>query len=74
MAKKAMKALTQRLIRGWSVTRVLFALLGACIVADAVMSTNRFALLPGVYFLVMGLLGFGCAGGNCAVPTQNKKS
>lgn len=69
-----MKALTQRLIKGWSVIRVLFTLLGAYIVADAVISTNQFALLPGVYFLAMGLLGFGCASGNCTVPTQNKKS
>lgn len=69
-----MKALTQRLIEGWSLVRVLYTLLGAYIVADAMMSTNWFVLLPGVYFLAMGLLGFGCAGGNCAVPTQNKKT
>lgn len=67
-----MKMLTQRLIKGWSVTRVLFTLSGGYIVADAVMNRNWPALLPGIYFLAMGLLGFGCAGGNGAVPTQKK--
>ena len=68
-----MKALIQRLLKGWNVMRLLFTLSGTYIVIDALMSTNWIALLPGVYFLTMGLLGFGCAGANCAVPTQNKK-
>ncbi len=69
-----MKALTRRFTTGWSLTRVLFTVIGGYMIADAVVTHTWFALLPGGWFFAMGLLGFGCASGNCAVPPPDKKS
>lgn len=55
----------QRLTQGWSARRVLYLLIGLAIAIQAGMVREWFGVAAGGYFAVMGLFGFGCAGGNC---------
>jgi hypothetical protein len=55
----------QRIITGWGFRRALYLIAGLFIIAEAVMEKQWLFLIAGVYFAAMGLLGFGCAAGNC---------
>jgi len=69
----------QRILTGWTVTRVLYLGLGTAVIINAVMIQQWFGVLFGGYFASMGLFAFGCAagncfGGNCKVEPAEKKS
>jgi hypothetical protein len=65
----------QRILTGWTFTRVLYVGLGTAVLINAVISQQWFGVLFGGYFASMGIFAFGCASGNCVVkPKQNNTS
>lgn len=60
-----------RIKTNWNLPRVLFLLMGSYICFESVATNQWIGIFPGLYFATMGLLGLGCAGGNCAVPYAN---
>lgn len=59
---------------GWSFRRIIYLGMGILILIQAIGLAQWFGVLLGIYFALMGLLGFGCAGGNCKLPTLNSQS
>ena len=55
----------QRILTGWTFTRVLYLALGSMVVAESVAGQQWVGAAFGAYFAAMGLFAFGCAGGNC---------
>lgn len=55
----------KRVLTNWSIRRVLYLALGIIVIIQAVHDREWLWLMPGGYFASMGLLGFGCAAGNC---------
>lgn len=66
--------LINRLKYNWTFTRILFVAMGITILIQAFMMMQWPGIFLGVYFLSMGVLGLGCAGGNCSVPINTTKS
>ena len=61
----------ERMLTGWSFTRVVYILMGSYLAIQAI-SEEHWAFVPlGLYFASMGLFAFGCAAGNCyTAPNQ----
>jgi len=55
----------ERILNGWTLTRVLYVALGAAVIINSVTNHEWFGVLFGGYFASMGLFAFGCAAGNC---------
>ncbi|GAA4458390.1 hypothetical protein [Rurimicrobium arvi] len=64
----------QRLLKGWSIRRAIYLIMGLAIAFQAAAGGAWPGVLAGGYFTAMGLLGFGCAGGNCCAPSVRKQS
>mgnify|MGYP007080397504 CR=1 FL=1 len=60
-----MKNLKQRILTGWTFTRVLYLGLGIAVIINSATSQQWFGVLFGAYFASMGLFSFGCASGAC---------
>lgn len=60
-----MENLKQRLLTGWTFTRVLYLGLGIAVIINSATSQQWFGVLFGAYFASMGLFSFGCASGAC---------
>ncbi len=54
-----------RILKGWTVIRVLYTVAGIAVVAQSYTIHSWIGMLFGVYFTSMGVFGFGCAAGNC---------
>ena len=57
----------ERILTGWTLTRVLYLVMGSYIVLQSVLDQQWIGILLGGYFASMGLFAFGCAAGNCGV-------
>ncbi|WP_373553554.1 hypothetical protein [Haliscomenobacter sp.] len=57
----------ERILNGWTLTRVLYLVMGSYIVVQSVLDHQWIGILLGGYFAAMGLFAFGCAAGNCGV-------
>ena len=57
----------ERILTGWTLTRVLYLVMGTYIVVQSVLEQQWIGILLGGYFASMGLFAFGCAAGNCGV-------
>jgi len=57
----------ERILTGWTLTRVLYLVMGSYIVVQSVLDQQWIGILLGGYFAAMGLFAFGCAAGNCGV-------
>ena len=55
----------ERILNGWTFTRVFYLLLGSMVIIQSAMSHQWFGVFFGAYFASMGLFAFGCAAGNC---------
>lgn len=66
-------SLKNRITRGWNVMRVFFIGMGLLAIFQAFSQHQWIGLVLGVYFVSMGLFGFGCASGQCYIPTRNYK-
>ena len=57
----------ERILTGWTLTRVLYLVMGTYIIVQSVLDQQWIGILLGGYFASMGLFAFGCAAGNCGV-------
>ncbi|MEY3051425.1 MAG: hypothetical protein RLY31_1210 [Bacteroidota bacterium] len=55
----------ERILTGWTYTRVIYLLLGMLITVQSAMDRQWVGVAFGLYFSSMGLFAFGCAAGNC---------
>ena len=63
----------ERIKIGWNFQRIFFFAIGTLVVVQSLMSKHYLEASLGLYFAAMGLLGFGCAAGNCSTsPIQSK--
>ena len=63
----------ERIKTGWNFQRIFFFAIGTLVVVQSLMSKHYLEASLGLYFAAMGLLGFGCAAGNCSTgPIQSK--
>jgi hypothetical protein len=62
-----------RLKYNWSFIRILFVVMGITILIQAISMIQWPGVFLGTYFLSMGVLGLGCAGGNCSVTIHTRK-
>lgn len=60
-----MENLKQRVLTGWTFTRVLYLGMGIVVIINAIMNQQWFGVPFGAYFASMGLFSFGCAAGAC---------
>jgi hypothetical protein len=66
--------MVNRLLRNWTIIRVVYLLLGSFVAIQAGMHSEWLGMTFGIYFASMGLFGFGCARGSCGyVPTKQTK-
>lgn len=65
-----------RISTGWTFMRFFYIVMGVTIIIQAAMIRQWPGIILGGYFLVMGVLGLGCASGNCAYvpPTKAEHS
>ena len=62
----------ERILTGWTLTRVLYLVMGTYIVVQSVLEQQWIGILLGGYFASMGLFAFGCAAGNCGVGSYSE--
>jgi hypothetical protein len=62
----------KRITTGWTAMRALYVVLGVSIAVHSGFGNEWLAMGIGLYFAAMGIFGFGCAGGHCAVPQQQR--
>lgn len=55
----------QRILTGWTFSRVLYLAMGIIILIQSVMIRQWMGMVLGLYFAAMGIFAFGCAAGNC---------
>ena len=55
----------ERMIKGWSLKRILFIVFGLYIIYQSAMDKSWMGIALGAYFVSMGVFAFGCASGNC---------
>ena len=55
----------ERILKGWTMTRVVYLLLGSALVWQSIAETQWIGVVLGGYFAAMGVFAFGCATGNC---------
>lgn len=60
----------ERILKNWSIIRVVYILLGGMIIVQSVLSSEWLLVAFGSYFAVMGIFAFGCASGNCKVDQK----
>jgi hypothetical protein len=65
--------LINRLKYNWSFIRILFVGMGITILIQALTIMQWPGIFLGGYFLTMGILGLGCASGNCSIPANTTK-
>lgn len=69
----------ERILNGWTVTRVFYVGLGTVVFIISLINQEWFGALIGSYFASMGVFAFGCAAGNCfngncnVEPTRNSR-
>lgn len=64
----------QRIISGWTITRLLYAILGLMVLVQAIAQKQWAAVPFGAYFAAMGILNFGCAANACKVSSPAIRS
>ena len=62
-----------RITTGWTFLRALYGVMGMWVLVQAILAKEWAFGVFGLYFLSMGIFGFGCAAGNCAVPMPSEK-
>lgn len=63
----------ERILSGWTLTRVLYLAMGTYIVVQSVLEQQWIGILLGGYFASMGLFAFGCAAGNCEMNYSDSR-
>jgi hypothetical protein len=60
----------ERILTNWNWIRVMYLLTGVFMTVQALTSQQWLIALAGTYFASMGLFGFGCASGGCAIDNR----
>ncbi len=60
--------------RDWDFRRILYLLGGIFFVFTAINDKTWWLILFGLYFMAMSVFRFGCASGNCEIPSVKKDS
>ena len=68
-----MQEFKNRILRGWTFTRILYFVIGAAILISSLPDLEWLGIFAGAYFSSMGLFAFGCASGQC-IPKQEFQS
>lgn len=55
----------RRILTGWTLTRVIYLLMGILVIIQAAIHEQWLGILLGGYVSFMGLFAFGCASGSC---------
>jgi len=56
----------ERILKNWTVMRILYVVMGGIVVAQSIATHEWAGIVFGGYFAAMGIFSFGCAAGNCA--------
>jgi hypothetical protein len=64
----------QRILQGWTITRVLYTLAGLFFIVQSFMDKQWPGVFLGAWFAAMGIFSFGCAAGYCAPSSMAKSS
>jgi hypothetical protein len=64
----------ERILKNWTITRVLYLIMGVLIIVQSVSSKEWIGTILGAYFVSMGVFAFGCAAGNCYPTNYETKS
>lgn len=56
----------ERLLHNWTWVRIAYLAIGVLVLLQAFSEEQWWGVGLGGYVLLMGLFGFGCAGGSCA--------
>lgn len=59
-----------RIFTGWTFSRWFYLGIGALVLVMAGIEKEWTLALAGLYFASMAIFSFGCAAGNCAVPSR----
>ncbi len=57
-----------RILYGWNIQRILFLVAGSFVLVQSIIAADWLGISMGGYFSVMGVLGLGCASGQCTTP------
>lgn len=60
----------ERLLSGWNLPRLLYLAIGILILFQAFSESQWWGVALGAYMSLMGLFGFGCAGGACHINSK----
>ena len=60
----------QRLLQPWSLTRILYVLIGILVMFQSVSEEQWLGLGLGGYMAIMGVFAFGCAGNTCNISPK----
>ncbi|MBS1918649.1 MAG: hypothetical protein JST17_00185 [Bacteroidetes bacterium] len=66
-----MKALKQRITRGWNWIRSVYLVIGIGIMIQSIVMYEWMGVLFGGWITAMGLFGLGCASGACFINNHN---
>lgn len=64
----------ERLLTGWTITRVIYIGLGIMVTMNGIQASHWLSIFFGIYFASMGLFSFGCASGNCYTGYQRNNT
>lgn len=56
----------KRLLYNWTWIRAVYTVIGILVLAQAISGMQWWGMVIGAYVFLMGVFGFGCAGGSCA--------
>ncbi|HSH65038.1 MAG TPA: hypothetical protein VLB84_04380 [Bacteroidia bacterium] len=62
-----------RLLYNWTLKRKIYVILGIFLSVEAIIDRQWLALLFGLYFTLMGMFAFGCAGNSCFQESRTEK-
>lgn len=71
---KRLNKMMERILKGWTLQRALYLLLGSMVIIQAIVDEQWIAVAFGGYFAAIGLFAFGCAAGNCYTGNQILKT
>lgn len=60
----------ERLLTGWTIQRGLYVIIGGILITQSIMEAQWIGMAIGGYFASMGIFAFGCAAGNCGIPSS----
>ncbi len=66
--------MTNSILTGWNIPRVLRLVLGAIIIIQGIQTTGWLAIAAGILFSLTALFNVGCCSvGTCSVPLPKKQ-